>query len=269
MKNADIDASYTIQYICRLSNRMDGTQIIRRASFASTDPKKYGLKFTRLNVENIIPYKVFNRIEDEKANIIVGGGKPQTKFSKVFYNVSTVRMNQNDVVYPDGHGPVFIKRGDAVYKFKFDKYNEMTDDTENVDLSGAYNYALSFTLDDDTTIELVPTYSANMNTTIGELEFKITRDQSTTLLAQTNNGYEILIKNPDGTGYVFYEGKYYKNDDTSKVEEAFKAASGADLQKENTSLRAQYESLQQAFNAISSRAGRWRNRRNSSESTSL
>ena len=209
LRNADIDASYTIQYICRLSNRMDGTQIIRRASFASTDPKKYGRWFTRLNVENIIPYKVFNRIEAEKANIVEGSLKPKTKYVKIFYDTTGILYNENNELYPQGQGPLLLKTGDSVYKFKFEKYNETAGQKENVDLSGAYNYALRFTLDDETVIESVPTYSTNMNTTIGELEFKLNGDQITQLLKQQNTAYRIVVKNPDGSNYTFYEGVYH------------------------------------------------------------
>jgi hypothetical protein len=209
LKNADIDASYTIQYICRLSNRMDGTQIIRRASFSSTDPKKYGLKFTRLNVENIIPYKVFNRLDSEKPNIVEGSLMPKTKYVKTFYDTTTIVYNENNEIYPQGQGPLLLKTGDSVYKFKFERLNETAGQREKVDLSGAFNYALYFKLDDETIIEAVPTYSTNMNTSIGELEFKLTGDQITKLLKQNDTSYSIIVKNPDGTSYTFYEGVYH------------------------------------------------------------
>ena len=208
LRTADIDATYTIQYICRLNNRMDGTQIIRRASFASSDPKKYGLYFTRLNVNNIIPYKVFNKIEGEKANIIEGSLKPSTKYIKVFYDTTGILFNEDGVLFPQGTGPLLLKTGDSVYKFKFEKYNETLGQKENVDLSGAYNYGLMFVLDDETKIESVPTYSTNMNTTIGELEFKLSGNQISKLLKQNNTSYSIVVKNPNGTYYSFYEGIY-------------------------------------------------------------
>ena len=244
LKNADIDASYTIQYVCRLSNRMDGTQIIRRASFASSNPKKYGLQFTRLTVENTIPYKVFNRIEENQGVTVTGNSNIRTKYSKVFYDTSNILYNQNKEVYPNGLGPLFLKNGDGVYKFQFKSYNELTDQTENVDLSGAYDYALTFTLDNDSTIEVVPTYTSNMNTTIGELEFKITSDQVIKLLKQTNNKYTLVVKNPDGTSYSFYEGDYFsiKNIDavTEKIKKLYPTT---ELQKTITELRAANEKI--------------------------
>jgi len=89
LKTADIDTSYSIQYICRLTNRMDGTQIIRKSSFSSMDPQKYGMKFTRLYVENLIPYKVFNRVESEKSNQQIISSVSQTKYTKVYFGIST------------------------------------------------------------------------------------------------------------------------------------------------------------------------------------
>lgn len=246
LQNADIDASYTIQYICRLMNRMDGTQIIRRASFASTDPKKYGRYFTRLNVDNYIPYKIFNRIEGEKGNVIIQSKSEKSKFVKVYYDSVNVLLNINNEVLPQGTGPLFLKKGDGTYKFQFDKINtSANDERENVDLSGAYNYALLFILDDDSKIEISPTFSMNMNTTLGELEFKIMESQSQKLLKQKNNTYSIIIKNPDGTQYTFYEGIYFAYSNYNQVISQYKSLFNINnlnerisaLEVENNSLR--------------------------------
>jgi len=217
--NADIASTYSIDYICRLMNRMDGSQIIRKASFSSNDPKKYGRTFTRINIDNYIPYKVFNRIPGEVANIVSGSGPQKTKYVKIFYDTTNVVLNMNNEVLPQGTGPLFLKDGDSTYKFKFEKLNENTDpiQRENVDLAGVYNYALSFILDDKTKIEVSPTYSTNMNTTLGELEFKLMSDQISKLLSQANNAYSIIIKNSDGTQYIFYEGLYYSYRDYDQV----------------------------------------------------
>jgi hypothetical protein len=218
LKNADIDSSYTIQYVCRLMNRMDGTQIIRKASFASQNPKKYGLYFTRINVDNYIPYKVFNRLDAEASPNIIGGGTQKTKFVKVYYDSVDVMLNMNNEVLPQGTGPLFLKQSDGIYLFKFNKVDtDAGNQSINVDLSGAYNYALIFVLDDQSKVEIGPTFSANMNVTLGQLEFKILESQVQTLLSQTGNSYSIVVKNPDGTQYTFYEGIYYSYKDFNQV----------------------------------------------------
>jgi hypothetical protein len=210
IKNADIASSYSIRYICRLTNRMDGTQIIRQASFSSVDPKKYGRTLMRLNVDNFIPYKVFNRVEGEASTTVSVNDNRKSKFVKVYYDSTNILLNMNNEIVPQGTGPLFLKRGDGTYKFSFDRINNNAGgEYQNVDLSGVYNYGLLFILDDDTKIEIPPTYSTNMNTTLGELEFKLMGDQIDTLLKQSNNTYSIIIKNPDGSKYTFYEGVYF------------------------------------------------------------
>jgi len=216
IRNSDIASSYTIQYVCRLTNRMDGTQIIRKASFSSADPKKYGLKFSRLNADNLIPYKVFNKVEDEKANVLTRSDLQKTKYVKVFYDTSNILLNAFNEVFPSGTGPLFLKSYDSIYKFKFEKI-DTKGNRVNIDLSGAYNYALVFKLDDNTKIEVGPTYSTNMNTAIGEIEFKLTENQLDTLKKQKNNDFSIVVKNPNGTSYVFYEGNYYNLSDQDQV----------------------------------------------------
>jgi len=243
LRNADIDSSYSIQYTCRLTNRMDGTQIIRKASFSSTDPKKYGLRFTRLTVSNLIPYKVFNRIEAEKANIKVGSDIEKIKYIKVFYDTVTILLNISNEVFPQGTGPLFLKSYDSIYKFKFEKLDTIGNKV-NVDLSGAFNYALLFKLDDNSKFEVGPTYSTNMNTTIGEIEFKLTEDQLDTLKKQTNNNYSIVVKNPNGTSYTFYEGVFYNLSDEAAIMANYQSMfTVTDLQSKVGELQAEVNRL--------------------------
>lgn len=248
IENSDITSSYTIDYICRLMNRMDGSQIIRRASFASTDPTKYGRYFTRLNVDNVIPYNVFNRLDAEVNNVLLESGNERAKFVKVFYDTTNVVLDANNTVLPQGTGPLFLKKGDSVYSFNFSRLNANTDpiERENVDLSGVYQYQLLFVLDDDSKYEIPPTFSTNMNTVLGQLEFKIMGSQIEQLLKQTNNTYSIQIKNPDGTSYTFYEGLYFDYSNITEVSEQYKDLYDiTNLQTQITELTAANEALTQ------------------------
>jgi len=254
IQNSDIAASYTINYICRLTNRMDGTQIIRKASFSSTDPKKYGRYFTRLNVDNYIPYKVFNRIEGEASTTVTMTDNRKSKFVKVYFDSTRVLLNMNNEVLPQGTGPLFLKNGDGTYKFSFDKIDENAGGEQvNVDLSGAFNYALLFVLDDDSKIEISPTFSTNMNTTLGELEFKIMEGQITQLLKQTNNTYSIIIKNPDGSQYTFYEGVYFPYTNYQQVISQYSSLFDiTSLQTQIATLEAENKSLKTENTALKS-----------------
>lgn len=213
--NADISSSYSIQYTCRLLNRMDGSQIIRKASFSSMEPKKYGLHLNSLVVNNIIPYIVFNKVENEVIPNINNNTKEKVKYIKVFYDTVNVNLNMANELIPQGVGPLFLKDFDSTYMFKFEVLKN--GERSNVDLSGVFNYALVFKLDDNSKIEILPTYSSNMNTVLGQLEFKILEDQSSKLRKQKNNSYSIVVKNPNGTEYTFYQGKYHSLSDYDNV----------------------------------------------------
>ena len=252
IRNADIASAYQIEYICRLMNRMDGTQIIRKASFASTDPKKYGLQFTRLNVDNYIPYKVFNRVEGDSFVQNISGGSARTKYVKVFYDTTLVSMNMNNEILPQGTGPLFLKRGDGTYLFKFEKVDTAAgNQAVNVDLSGSFNYSLLFVLDDQSKIEISPTYSTNMNTVLGELEFKIMEGQVGKLLQQTNNAYSIIVKNSDGSQYTFYEGVFYSYSNFDQVIAQFNNITNVSaLNTQIASLQEQVKTLTDANTAL-------------------
>jgi len=254
IKNADIASSYSIEYICRLSNRMDGTQIIRKASFASADPKKYGRYFNRLNVDNYIPYKVFNRVEGEASTEVVMTDNRKTKFVKVYYDSTQVLLDMNNNVLPQGTGPLFLKNGDGTYKFSFDKIDQNANgERVNVDLSGAFNYELLFVLDDDSKISIPATFSTNMNTTLGELEFKIQDEQTMRLLQQNNNAYSIVIKNPDGSQYTFYEGVYFPYSNYDQVISQYSALFDiTSLQTQIASLEAENQELKDENSSLKS-----------------
>lgn len=76
IENATNAVSYSIQYILRLINRIDNTQIIKAAQLVSFDVKKYGKNLKKLNV-GIPPIinKVYNKIEQvnyDSSTLMVG-----------------------------------------------------------------------------------------------------------------------------------------------------------------------------------------------------
>jgi len=138
-----------------------------------------------------------------------------------------------------------------MYKIKFRTYNETTLEMHNLDLSGAYNYAVSFIKDDGNIIEILPTYSTNMNTMLGELEFKINGNTISDLLSQKNNEFAIIIKNSDGTSYTFYQGKYYSYSDLTTVMNNYNNLSNVSALRSNISqLESQLNKLTDDYNIL-------------------
>lgn len=71
IKNSHVAVSYRIDYIMRLFNKFDNSQIIKRAQYSSFNVKKYGKKIQRINLGSIPTVsKVYNTILDETGQAI-------------------------------------------------------------------------------------------------------------------------------------------------------------------------------------------------------
>ena len=74
--NSAIAVSFNINYVLRLYNRADNTQIIKNASLSSFDVKKYGRRLMKINLGTVPTVaNVYNQVaKDDGSNIIVSSG---------------------------------------------------------------------------------------------------------------------------------------------------------------------------------------------------
>jgi hypothetical protein len=82
--NSAIAASFSINYLLRLYNRADNTQIIKQANLTSFDVKKYGRRLMKINL-GVVPTvaNVYNQIsKDDGSNIIVNNGNSGTRLGE-------------------------------------------------------------------------------------------------------------------------------------------------------------------------------------------
>ena len=76
IKNANTAVSFSINYVLRLYNRADNTQIIKNARLTSFDAQKYGRQMIQINL-GVVPTvaNVYNQINNDNGNqIVVGTG---------------------------------------------------------------------------------------------------------------------------------------------------------------------------------------------------
>ncbi|MEG1008948.1 MAG: hypothetical protein RSE41_10225 [Clostridia bacterium] len=200
-------SSYNITYTCRLINRMDGSQIIRKSSFSSNDTKKFGKKLAKIDTNNIINYTVFNKIHKSENIIKESNDNSLIKYIKIYYNSNDIVLNVDNNDYEQGAGPLYLKNGGGYYKFNFFKLNN--DEKIPVDLSGMYGYRFISKLSNNTKIIADSTNSTNMNTMLGQLEFYLSETDIDNMLNSTTNEFIIQLKNSDDSYYTFYQGNFY------------------------------------------------------------
>lgn len=70
--NSHIATSYRINYTLRILNKVDNSQIIRRAQYSSFDVKKYGRRFRKLNLGTVPTItKIYNTVPEDTQDIVL------------------------------------------------------------------------------------------------------------------------------------------------------------------------------------------------------
>ena len=80
IKNANSAVSFSINYVLRLYNKADATQIIKNARLTSFDTQKYGRQMVQINL-GVVPTvaNVYNQINNDTGKqIVVGTGGAST-----------------------------------------------------------------------------------------------------------------------------------------------------------------------------------------------
>ena len=236
IRNASLAISYTIEYTMRLLNKSNGQEIIRKASFASTDPKKYGPQIQKINVlEGFTPVKVYNKIvkmtETDLTASVQYLGSPnimtQNVYVNSYYDVNYISVDSTtdisnvlgQIVYPQGLNYIFINKFDNYVKFKI--FTKSADKKQNVSLdlsSNGMNIKLAFIFDDQSKTYLDPVQDpAAADAGAGEVLFRIEDSLSTKLLGGKGREYFIINKNELGDEVLIYAGKFANQSERASI----------------------------------------------------
>lgn len=205
-KNNGVLLTLDVVYICKLFNRQTKAQIIRSSSMSIPNPDlKYGIETQRLNVSNMNRYIIFNKYEKSNDKPITIPGKTRVVYEKIFYTDTDILISSNEG--ERSKTPVLrMYDTEHFYKFSVYQYNKKKELTR-MDISGPFEYVLILRTDRNADIEIKPTNSQNMNTVLGELEFRITDNVAYQILGTDNPRYIIKIKTASGASSVICEGK--------------------------------------------------------------
>lgn len=242
IRNAAYVFSFTIEYIMRLMNKVDNTEIIRKVAIVSSEPKKYGYSLEKINVlEGFRPVKVYNKIEKIVSSALLnsiteqqgafGFGTPkiitQQNYVNNYYDVNFISVdsttNVGDIigqtVYPQGMNYIFINKYDNYVKFKVFTKSEGKKQNVTLDFaSTGMNAKLSFIFDDDSKIYLDPISDlAAANPGAGELLFRIDDTISTKLLNSETRDYFIINQNEKGDEVLIYAGKFESQEKKTEI----------------------------------------------------
>jgi hypothetical protein len=162
IKNSNVAASFIINYILRIYNETDNTQIVKQSSLLYRNPAKYGKRLAQINMDTTGVNKIYNTLADTTSNRglsnYVNSIRPsvgETKYVSVAIdttnilagasniNLSGTTINQltNIQFYPEGEATITLSKvSDNFVKFKIAQIDGNT--TKSVSLVNAQNIEL-------------------------------------------------------------------------------------------------------------------------------
>jgi hypothetical protein len=258
LKNAGEAVSMSVDYLVRLTNRLNGDQIIREASFNLISPKKYGKKLLNIQlVDKPQSQKVYNKIikksfeatqlfiEPEAASRLSNPTVTptiteviRTEYIPIFFNnnnisisnassLSTTSDAMSEVIFGPGALRFILSPFDNILRLKV--YTTTTSTTSNalvpLDLNTtAPSYKLSFETNTGK-VEVLNSNDANQeNLSTGLISFTVSKQNSESILKSTNKVVYLVSVSQDGTETLIYSGEWRKTTEQADVDAAIELA---------------------------------------------
>jgi len=251
--NANLAFSFSIEYTMRFFNRVDGQQIIRKASVTSYEPKKYGKQIEQITVQQgYRPVKVYNKIvtaesgqeQSSPANFIQNSPGLVQSFTEIKYiptyfnntniSITTVGNDAQELdstIFSQGKAIILLNEYDNRIRFKIYDRNLSLNEFEPLDLSTNSFLQLSFIYDNGQKVYLSPKISQGIDPLSGEVEFLIDGEISQKLLTQNDKRFFIISSSDDQATdeTVLYQGRYENFANRSNVIEELEAEKRKDI----------------------------------------
>jgi hypothetical protein len=243
----DSAIAYKIDYVVRLYNRDDNTQIWKSASFVSNSAAKYGRKLMSINLGiNPVQTKIYNQniIKDITINRITEPVLDNTKYITSFVssnsvsisyenfnvteyaktsipsgNKSAIQSNtgSSQTIYSNGLGRIIISNNTSYLKFiLYDKFNNSN---SPINLSGIGDLILTFTTNEGESLRIQEFPTTFASKTRGEVVFRITENEANNILGFINKNFNIFLRNDKGEETFMYTGKFFSVEEFQEFEE--------------------------------------------------
>lgn len=272
LKNANHAVSMSIDLISRLTNRQNGEQIIREASFNLISPKKYGKKLSTLPIldkpgsQTVYNKIIKNQFEAtslfiEPAPIVpqsttIGNGTPTTtpgtmltytEYVPVFFNNNNISIastnsvvktsdKSEEIVFGPGKLRFILSPFDNLLKFKV--YTNSASSTTNspieLDLNTtAPTYKIVFETNSGK-LSIKNAGDAQLeNLSTGVIAFTISRADSEIIFASKNRTIYITSVSQDGRETFMYSGEWRKPSEQEEVDLAVSTALANSTKQQN------------------------------------
>lgn len=256
LRNANEAVSMSIDYLARLTNRRNGEQIIREASYSLISPKKYGKKlitlplldkpqsqkiYNKLIKKNFEATKLFIEPKLNSATTSSEGSSEETittvvrtEYVPIFFNSSNISVSISssliktsdsleEVVFSQGKLRFIITPFDNVLKFKVYTLSNSSDKTSQIPLDLNINSA-RYRLVFETTSGKITIDNLNdskiESLSSGIIAFNVSKKNSETILQSNKKSMYLVALGQDGTETLIYSGEWRTSSEQAEVDAA-------------------------------------------------
>jgi len=260
LKNAGQAVSMSIDLISRLTNRRNGEQIIREASFNLTSPKKYGRKLNVLPILDkpgsqtvynkilknnfeatslfIVPEPVSNPTQPSSQATGTGTVTEviRTEYVPIFFNNNNISVSQTnslvnstdkveEVIFGPGRLRFILSPFDNLLIFKVYTKNSPSTSSKLIPLDLNVNASIYNIVFETSTGKLSIQNSKDAqleNLSTGVLAFNVSRKDSETIISSKNRTMYLTATSQNGKETFIYSGEWRKTIEQADVDSAIK-----------------------------------------------
>jgi hypothetical protein len=269
LKNANEAVSMSIDYLVRLTNRRNGEQIIREASFSLISPKKYGKQLLNIPLlDKPQSQKIYNKIIkknfdttklfiEPELNAVPSDSSStvttvtRTEYVPIFFNNNNISVSNSSSLIKTKDSSEEVVFGPGKLRFvlsPFDniiKLNVYTSSTSSnsvtlipLDLNiNSAKYRLVFETNSGN-VSIDHANDANLeNLSTGTISFTVSKQQSSSILKSTIKTVYLVSVSQNGNETLMYSGEWRNSTEQSDVDSAIvdaKSSSSASASIQST-----------------------------------
>lgn len=208
LNNGYVCRYINVTYTGRLVNRLNGEEIVRIATLDINDAEsKFGQFSQMIDTRNLYTWKLFNKIESEKIQVSKEdsqGGKAKY-ITKFVNNLDFAMVDEDGVSNIQGKFVIKLYDTEHIYKMRLFEDASMTKAYSLGEANASYLLRVTCGAD-NTPVYIRPTFSENMNSVMGELEFKISEENAKRIM-QGDKKWHIVAQTETGITTLF-AGKF-------------------------------------------------------------
>lgn len=241
--------SFRIDYVVRLYNRNDNSQIFKSASLISYAAAKYGRKLKSINLgTNPVQSTIYNKRTIKDFTVIAEKDPlaDQTKYITSFIDSQAISVSFQSIgelidtnsqaaefakarstsdksrVYENGLAKIFIPETTSFIRFVIHQRNDSGDTLLNLNSIGDLSLAFSSGKGDEVTVPEFPDIFASKGA--GEVIFRISDVQAKSILALEDRSFKIFLENEKGDRTFVYGGKFFSIEEYQNLVESDRIA---------------------------------------------